>query len=195
MEKFTRLKSIAAPLAIDNVDTDMIIPKEFLKTVEKKGLGQHLFDELRRDIDGKSKGFVLDTPPFDKAQILVSLENFGCGSSREHAPWALKDFGIRVVIAKSFADIFNNNCTKNGILTIKTNDENINKLIKYLENSTEVDIDLQAQKVSFGSDSFNFDIDNFNKETLLNGLDDIALTLKHKEKIEEYEKNRRLAWV
>ncbi len=184
MEKFTKLSGIAAPLPMINVDTDMIIPKQFLKTIKRTGLGKHLFDEMRYEPDGTEKpDFVLNKPAYRKAQILVAGANFGCGSSREHAPWALLDFGIRCVIAPSFADIFYNNCFKNGILPIPLPQEEIDKLMDDAERGANaiVAVDLEKQEIT-GPDGgrIHFDMDPFRKHCLLNGLDDIGLTLQKK---------------
>jgi len=187
MEKFVKLTSIAAPLAIDNVDTDMIIPKQFLKTIKRTGLSEGLFFEMRYNEDGSIvEDFVLHNAPFDKAQIIVSGENFGCGSSREHAPWALLDFGIRCVIAPSFADIFYNNCFKNGILPIKT--EAAAEILEAASaGEIELTIDLEAQKIISGDKEYSFELDEFKKHCLLNGLDDISLSLQKAEYIDNYE--------
>src|SRR5246127_4459038 len=181
MQKFTKLSGIAAPLPMSNVDTDMIIPKQFLKTIKRTGLGKNLFDELRYEMDGREKPeFVLNKPAYRKAQILVTGENFGCGSSREHAPWALLDFGIRCVIATSFADIFYNNCFKNGILPIKVSPEDLEKLMDDAQRGANatLTVDLPAQEIR-GPDGgvVKFELDAFRKHSLLYGLDDIGLTL------------------
>ena len=191
MEKFTKLSGIAAPLPMINVDTDMIIPKQFLKTIKRTGLGKHLFDEMRYEPDGAEKpDFVLNKPAYRKAQILVSGANFGCGSSREHAPWALLDFGIRCVIAPSFADIFYNNCFKNGILPIALPQEEIDKLMDDAERGANaiVAVDLERQEIT-GPDGgcIHFDLDPFRKHCLLNGLDDIGLTLQKQPAIAGFE--------
>lgn len=195
MEPFRTLSAIAAPLRLSNVDTDMIIPKQFLRTIRRTGLGAALFHELRTDAQGKSKsGFVLDTPPYDKAKILIAGENFGCGSSREHAPWALLDFGIRCVLAPGFADIFYNNCFKNGILPIVLPRAAIEALTAAVEASpnTPLQIDLENQIVSRGNEeSFPFEIDPFRKHCLLHGLDDIGLTLEKSALIGSYEARLR----
>ncbi|MEM1401488.1 MAG: 3-isopropylmalate dehydratase small subunit [Pseudomonadota bacterium] len=180
MEPFTTLRGVAAPLPMDNVDTDMIIPKQFLKTIKRTGLSAGLFDELRRDADGKSLNFVLDQPAYQKASILVAGDNFGCGSSREHAPWALLDAGIRCVISTSFADIFYNNCFKNGILPIVVPKEDLDKLMDDAGRGANavLDVDLEAQEIR-GPDGgvVTFEIDPVRKQRLLEGIDDIALTL------------------
>ena len=191
MEKFTKLSGIAAPMPIRNVDTDMIIPKQFLKTIKRTGLGKNLFDEMRYTPDGKEiPDFVLNKPQYRKAQILVAGDNFGCGSSREHAPWALLDFGIRCVIATSFADIFYNNCFKNGILPIKLSKEDVDKLMDDAERGANavVSIDLEAQEIR-GPDGgvVKFEVDSFRKHCLLNGLDDIGLTFQKKPDIDNFE--------
>ncbi len=191
MEKFTTLTGVAAPMNKINVDTDMIIPKQFLKTIQRAGLGKHLFDEMRFDRDGKEvEDFVLNKPAYRDAQILVAGDNFGCGSSREHAPWALLDFGIRCVISTSFADIFYNNCFKNGILPIKLSKEDLDKLMDDAERGANatLTVDLVNQKI-FGPDGgeVSFEMDAFKKQCLLNGLDDIGLTMKNKDKIENFE--------
>ena len=191
MEKFTTLTGVAAPMNKINVDTDMIIPKQFLKTIQRAGLGKHLFDEMRFDRDGNEvEDFVLNKPAYRDAQILVAGDNFGCGSSREHAPWALLDFGIRCVISTSFADIFYNNCFKNGILPIKVSKEDLDKLMDDAERGANatLTVDLGNQKI-FGPDGgeVSFEMDAFKKQCLLNGLDDIGLTMKNKDKIENFE--------
>ncbi len=191
MDKFTRLTGVAAPLPQINVDTDMIIPKQFLKTIARTGLGKNLFDEMRYDDDGAERPeFVLNRPAYRQAQILVSGENFGCGSSREHAPWALLDFGIRCVIAPSFADIFFNNCFKNGILPIALPQEDVDKLMDDAERGANavVTVDLENQVIT-GPDggSIGFEVDAFRKHCLLNGLDDIALSLEKADAIDAFE--------
>ena len=191
MEKFTSLTGIAAPLPMINVDTDMIIPKQFLKTIKRTGLGKNLFDEMRYEADGTEKpDFVLNKPAYRKAQILVAGANFGCGSSREHAPWALLDFGIRCVIAPSFADIFYNNCFKNGILPIALPQEDVDKLMDDAERGANavVSIDLEAQVIT-GPDGGRvaFEVDPFRKHCLLNGLDDIGLTMEKAAAIDAFE--------
>ncbi len=197
MEKFSKLTGVAAPLPMINVDTDKIIPKQFLKTIKRTGLGRNLFFELRYREDGTDKpGFVLNQPAYRKAAILVTGENFGCGSSREHAPWALLDFGIRCIIASSFADIFFNNCFKNGILPIKLPQAEVDRLMddaKRGANAT-VTIDLVNQVIT-GPDggAIGFDVDPFRKHCLLNGLDDIGLTMQKDEAIENFEAERKVA--
>jgi 3-isopropylmalate/(R)-2-methylmalate dehydratase small subunit len=191
MEKFTKLTGVAAPMPLINVDTDMIIPKQFLKTIQRTGLGKNLFDEMRYDDNGAEiPDFVLNKPAYRSAQILVTGENFGCGSSREHAPWALLDFGIRCVIAPSFADIFFNNCFKNGILPIVLPQEDVDKLMEDAERGANavVTVDLEAQTIT-GPDGgeIAFDVDPFRKHCLLNGLDDIGLTLEKAPAIDAFE--------
>jgi 3-isopropylmalate/(R)-2-methylmalate dehydratase small subunit len=193
MEKFTKIKSIAADLPITNVDTDMIIPKQFLKTIKRTGLGSALFYEMRYDEKGAPiKNFVLNNAPYNKAKILISGKNFGCGSSREHAPWALLDFGIRCVIAESFADIFYNNCFKNGILPIILPENQVKELSEAAKQNREIEIDLVDQKIHKGDNRpLDFDIEPFRKECLLNGYDDIALTLKKDAKINSFEQKKK----
>lgn len=191
MDKFTKLTGVAAPLPQINVDTDMIIPKQFLKTIQRSGLGKNLFDEMRYDSEGnENPDFVLNRPAYRNAQILVSGENFGCGSSREHAPWALLDFGIRCVIAPSFADIFFNNCFKNGILPIALPQEDVDKLMDDAERGSNavLTVDLENQVIT-GPDggSIAFEVDPFRKHCLLNGLDDIGLTLEKVDAIDAFE--------
>ena len=191
MEPFKKLDGIAAPLNMINVDTDMIIPKQFLKTIRRTGLGKALFDEMRYKTDGsENPDFVLNKPAYRKAQILVTGENFGCGSSREHAPWALLDFGIRCVIAPSFADIFYNNCFKNGILPIRLPQETVDKLMDDAERgaNARISVDLEAMEIR-GPDGgmVKFEVDAFRRQCLLNGWDDIGLTLRDEDKITSYE--------
>ena len=199
MQKFEKITAIAAPLAMINVDTDMIIPKQFLKTIKRSGLGKNLFYELRYDLKGNIKNdFVLNWDHYKDAKILVTGDNFGCGSSREHAPWSLLDFGFRCIIATSFADIFFNNCFKNGILPIKLNSTNTNYLIEQAENKKLLTVDLEKQFVSSENGKIiNFDVDPFRKKCLLEGLDDIALTLKQSKKIDAYEAkiNNSRSWL
>ena len=189
MEKFTILKGIVAPLPMINVDTDMIIPKQFLKTIKRSGLGKNLFHELRYDLQGNIRNdFILNWDPYKSACILVAGENFGCGSSREHAPWSLLDFGFRCIIAPSFADIFFNNCFKNGILPIKFDPTTVDQITKIADNKKELTINLQDQKVILeDNSSISFDVDSFRKKCLLEGLDDISLTLQKETKINSYE--------
>jgi len=189
MEKFNILKGIPANLPMINVDTDMIIPKQFLKTIKRTGLGKSLFFEMRYDENGKKiKEFVLNKEPYNNSKILLVGKNFGCGSSREHAPWALLDFGIRCVISSSFADIFYNNCFKNGMLPIILDDKKIQELIQYSERKENVEINLAEEKIIFGNKRIQFKIDLFKKKCLLNGLDDIALSLEKSKKISSFEK-------
>ncbi|MDR3515981.1 MAG: 3-isopropylmalate dehydratase small subunit [Azospirillaceae bacterium] len=197
MDKFTTLSGVAAPLPMINVDTDMIIPKQFLKTIKRTGLGKHLFDEMRYTADGREiDGFVLNKPAYRQAKILVAGANFGCGSSREHAPWALLDFGIRCVIAPSFADIFYNNCFKNGILPIAVPQEQIELLLDDAARGANavLTVDLQQQTIT-GPDGglIRFEVDPFRKHCLLNGLDDIGLTLEQATAIDSFEAGRRLS--
>ena len=190
MQKFNRLKSIPAYLPIVNIDTDMIIPKQFLKTIKRTGLGKNLFFEMRYDDKGKEiNDFVLNQNPFNNSKILIAGKNFGCGSSREHAPWALLDFGITCVISSSFADIFYSNCFKNGILPIVIDDEKIKELSEYAKRKEEISIDLNDEKIIFGNSEIKFKIDSFKKKCLLEGLDDIALSLKKSDKIKNFEEN------
>jgi 3-isopropylmalate/(R)-2-methylmalate dehydratase small subunit len=194
MEKFTTLRGVAAPLAMVNVDTDMIIPKNFLKTIKRTGLKDGLFYEMRWTADGQKKDFILDQPAYQTAQILVTGPNFGCGSSREHAPWALLDFGIRCVISESFADIFYNNCFKNGILPIKVPKEIIDKLLDDASRGSNaiIEVDLEKQEIK-GPDggTVHFDIDPFRKRCLLEGLDDIGLTMEKKPEIDDFEARQK----
>jgi len=190
MKKFNSLKSIPAYLPIVNIDTDMIIPKQFLKTIKRTGLGKNLFFEMRYDDNGKEiKEFTLNNEPYNNSKILITGNNFGCGSSREHAPWALLDFGITCVISSSYADIFYNNCFKNGILPIILNEEKIKELSEYSKRKEEISIDLNNQKIIYGNNEIKFEIDSFKKKCLLEGLDDIALSLEKEEKIFSFEKN------
>ena len=198
MQKFRTLKSIPAYLPIVNIDTDMIIPKQFLKTIKRTGLGKSLFFEMRYDDKGKEIGdFVLNNSPFKNSKILITGKNFGCGSSREHAPWALLDFGITCVISSSFADIFYNNCFKNGILPIVLDDEKIKELSEYAKRKEEIFVDLNKEKVVYGNNEVEFKIDPFKKKCLLEGLDDIALSLNKSDKIENFEKDlkNKKPWV
>ena len=188
MEKFNILKGIPAHLSMINVDTDMIIPKQFLKTIKRTGLGKSLFYEIRYDEDGrKIKEFILNQKPYNNSSILLVGKNFGCGSSREHAPWALLDFGIKCVIGPSFADIFYNNCFKNGMLPIVLDEKKIEELIQYSKRKENIEINLTEQQIMFGNKRIKFEIDPFKKKCLLNGLDDIALSLEQSEKISSYE--------
>ena len=188
MEKFNILKGIPAHLAMINVDTDMIIPKQFLKTIKRTGLGKSLFYEMRYDENGKKiKEFILNKEPYNSSSILLVGKNFGCGSSREHAPWALLDFGIKCVIGPSFADIFYNNCFKNGMLPIILDEKKIEELVQYAKRKENIEINLTEQHIMFGNKRIKFEIDPFRKECLLNGSDDIALSLEQSEKISSYE--------
>ena len=190
MQKFTSLKSIPAYLPIVNIDTDMIIPKQFLKTIKRTGLGKNLFYEMRYDEKGKKiDDFILNQNPFNNSKILIAGKNFGCGSSREHAPWALLDFGITCVISSSFADIFFNNCFKNGILPIILDEDKIKELSEYANRKEEISVDLNDEKITYGNNEVTFEVDKFKKKCLLEGLDDIALSLKKSDKIENFEKN------
>lgn len=194
MDKFTVLTGVAAPLAMINVDTDMIIPKQFLKTIKRTGLGKNLFDEMRYTQDGAEiETFVLNTPAYRKARVLIAGANFGCGSSREHAPWAIADFGIRCVIAPSFADIFFNNCFKNGILPIKLPQEQVDALLAQAANGANATftVDLESQQITAPDGSMvAFEVDAFRKHCLLNGLDDIGLTMQKADKIAAFESAR-----
>ncbi|MBB55100.1 MAG: 3-isopropylmalate dehydratase small subunit [Magnetovibrio sp.] len=195
MEKFTSLTGVAAPMNMINIDTDMIIPKQFLKTIKRSGLGQHLFDEMRFNRDGSEvEDFVLNKPAYREASILVAGDNFGCGSSREHAPWALLDFGIKCVISTSFADIFYNNCFKNGILPIKVSKEQLDSLMEDAERGANatLTIDLENQVIQ-GPDGgeIKFEVDEFKRQCLLNGLDDIGLTMQVNAKIDNFEDQQR----
>jgi len=190
MEKFNILKSVPANLPMMNVDTDMIIPKQFLKTIKRSGLGKSLFFEMRYDEQGKKvNDFVLNTEPYDKSSILLAGKNFGCGSSREHAPWALLDFGIKCVISPSFADIFYNNCFKNGMLPIVLDQKQLEELIEYSERKEAIEVNLSEQKIKLENKIISFEVDAFKKKCLLDGLDDIALSLEKSNKITSYEKN------
>ena len=201
MEKFSKVRSVVAPLPLINIDTDMIIPKQYLKTIKRSGLGKNLFDEMRYDESGKELGdFILNQEAYRKAKILVAGDNFGCGSSREHAPWALLDFGIRVVISTSFADIFFNNCFKNGILPIKLEREQRDLIIKDAENGSNaiLTVDLEEQEITRPDGSrFHFEVDSFRKHCLINGLDDIELTMKKVEKIRNFEQtySAKFSWL
>ena len=189
MEKFTKIKSIPAYLSLQNIDTDMIIPKQFLKTIKRTGLGKSLFYEMRYDEQGKSiKDFTLNNEPYNKSKILLAGKNFGCGSSREHAPWALSDFGIKCVISSSFADIFYNNCFKNGILPVKVDEQSVLELAEYSKRKEEIDVNLENQEIKFGNKSIKFDIDAFKKKCLIEGLDDIGLSMKKISHIDNFEK-------
>ncbi|MEP5760864.1 MAG: 3-isopropylmalate dehydratase small subunit [Litoreibacter sp.] len=201
MDKFDKLSGVAAPMPLVNIDTDMIIPKQFLKTIKRSGLGANLFDEMRFDRQGNEiSDFVLNKPQYRKAEILVAGDNFGCGSSREHAPWAIKDFGISCVIAPSYADIFYNNCFKNGILPVVLPQEQVDVLMKDAEkgSNARIEIDLESQTItSSDGDVFSFEVDEFKKHCLMNGLDDIGLTMEKAESIKAYETSTSQArpWV
>ena len=198
MKKFNILKGIPASLPMINVDTDMIIPKQFLKTIKRTGLGKSLFFEMRYDDNGKKiEKFVLNRFPYNNSPILITGKNFGCGSSREHAPWALLDFGIKCIISPSFADIFYNNCFKNGMLPIILDEKKIEELVQYSERKEKIEINLTEQEIIFGNSRFKFDIDSFKKKCLLNGLDDIDLSLNNSEKISSYESkiNKNKPWI
>ena len=189
MEKFTKIKSIPAYLSLQNIDTDMIIPKQFLKTIKRTGLGKSLFYEMRYDEQGNSiKDFTLNKEPYNKSKILLAGKNFGCGSSREHAPWALSDFGIKCVISPSFADIFYNNCFKNGILPIKIDEQKVLELVEYSKRKEEIDINLENQEIRFGNKVKKFDLDAFKKKCLIEGLDDIDLSMEKVNHIDNFEK-------
>jgi 3-isopropylmalate/(R)-2-methylmalate dehydratase small subunit len=188
MQKFNQLKSISAYLPIVNIDTDMIIPAQFLKTIKRTGLGKNLFYDMRYDNKGKEiKEFILNQPPFNQSKILITGKNFGCGSSREHAPWALLDFGITCVISSSYADIFYNNCFKNGILPIVISDDQVKQISEYSTRKEEILVDLSEQKITFGNNEIMFELDSFKKKCLIEGLDDIALSLEKSEKINSFE--------
>jgi len=194
MDKFTKLRGVAAPLNMINIDTDKLIPKQFLKTIKRTGLGKHLFNEMRFNEDGSEKqDFVLNKSAYREASIIVAGDNFGCGSSREHAPWALLDFGIKCVISTSFADIFYNNCFKNGILPIVVNKQQLDQLMDDAANGANavLDVDLEAQEIIRPSgEKVTFEIDEFRKHCLINGLDDIGLTMEKEENIDDFEKRR-----
>ena len=195
MEKFTKLTGVAAPLPMVNIDTDAIIPKQFLKTIKRTGLGIHLFNDLRFDEAGEERpDFVLNKAPYRQSKVLIAFDNFGCGSSREHAPWALSDFGIRCIIAPNFADIFYNNCFKNGVLPIALPKEVVSRLMEVAERGANAtfSIDLEAQEISDPDGNIiSFDIDPFRKQCMLNGLDDIGLTMQKAESIDEFESSQR----
>ena len=198
MKKFIKLKSIPAYLPIVNIDTDMIIPKQFLKTIKRTGLGKNLFYELRYDNKGKMiSDFVLNKEPYKNSKILIAGKNFGCGSSREHAPWALIDFGITCVISSSYADIFYNNCFKNGILPITINDDQVKEISEYANRKEKIFVSLKDQKIIFGNKEISFELDEFKKKCLIEGLDDIALSLEKSEKISEYENKLKIKkpWI
>ena len=198
MEKFSTLKSIPAYLSLQNIDTDMIIPKQFLKTIKRTGLGKSLFYEMRYDEKGKKiEDFTLNKKPYDKSKILIAGKNFGCGSSREHAPWALSDFGIKSVISSSFADIFYNNCFKNGILPIKISEEDILEISQYSKRQEEIEIILEKQQIIFGNKTISFELDEFKKKCLMEGLDDIALSMEKINQIDKFESkiNSNKPWI
>ena len=188
MKKFSSIKSIPAYLPIVNIDTDMIIPKQFLKTIKRTGLGKNLFFEMRYDQSGKEiNDFILNNSPYNNSKILIAGKNFGCGSSREHAPWALLDFGITCVISSSYADIFYNNCFKNGILPITISEDQIKEISEYSKRKEEISVNLPEQTINFGNKEIKFEIDQFKKKCLIEGLDDIALSLEKSDKIISYE--------
>ncbi len=198
MNKFISIKSIPAYLPIVNIDTDMIIPKQFLKTIKRTGLGKNLFFEMRYDQSGKEiDDFILNNSPYNNSKILIAGKNFGCGSSREHAPWALMDFGITCVISSSYADIFYNNCFKNGILPITISEDQIKEISEYSNRKEEISVNLPEQTISFGNKEIKFEIDQFKKKCLIEGLDDIALSLEKSEKIISYENKIKEAkpWI
>jgi len=189
MEKFSNLKSIPSYLSLQNIDTDMIIPKQFLKTIKRTGLGKSLFYEMRYDENGKIiNDFILNKEPYNKSKILLAGKNFGCGSSREHAPWALSDFGIKCVISSSFADIFYNNCFKNGILPIRIDDKVVLELAEYSKRKEEIEINLEKQEIKYGNKVIKFEVDDFKKKCLIEGLDDIALSMEKISQIDNFEK-------
>ena len=198
MKKFDTLESIPAYLPIVNIDTDMIIPKQFLKTIKRTGLGKNLFFEMRYDESGKEiENFILNNEPYTNSKILIAGKNFGCGSSREHAPWALLDFGITCVISSSYADIFYNNCFKNGILPITISEEQIKQISEYSSRKEKILIDLEDQKIVFGNNEIKFELDEFKKKCLIEGLDDIALSLEKSDKIDSFEKKLKSSkpWI
>ena len=198
MKKFSISKGIPAYLPLQNIDTDMIIPKQFLKTIKRTGLGKSLFYEMRFDENGKIlNDFILNQQPYSKSKILIVGKNFGCGSSREHAPWALSDFGINCIISSSFADIFYNNCFKNGILPIKISEENVLELSEYSKRKEEIEINLEKQQIYFGNKIINFELDEFKKKCLIEGLDDIALSMEKINHIDSFEKKISLdkPWI
>ena len=198
MEKFSNLKSIPSYISLQNIDTDMIIPKQFLKTIKRTGLGKSLFYEMRYDEKGKIiEDFILNKQPYNKSKILIAGKNFGCGSSREHAPWALLDFGIKCVISESYADIFYNNCFNNGILPIEVDASIVQELSEYSKRKEEIEINLKEEKILFGNNELKFKIDPFKKKCLIEGLDDIALSLEKSSHINEFEKKVKSArpWI
>jgi len=188
MDKFSTLRSVPAHMPLLNIDTDMIIPKQFLKTIKRTGLGKNLFYEMRYDEKGNLiEDFILNKKPFSKSKILLAGKNFGCGSSREHAPWALLDFGIKCVIASSFADIFYNNCFKNGILPIVLDEKNIQELAEYSKREVDIEIKIETQEILYGNKTVKFNLDSFKKKCLMEGTDDIALSLEKSTSIQNYE--------
>ena len=192
MEKFNNLRSIPSYLSLQNIDTDMIIPKQFLKTIKRTGLGKSLFYEMRYDENGKANNkFILNNEPYNNSKILLAGKNFGCGSSREHAPWALSDFGIKSIISSSFADIFYNNCFKNGILPIKVDEKQVVELSEYSKRKEEIEISLEKQEIKYGNKLIKFEIDAFKKKCLIEGLDDIALSMEKISQIDSFEKRIR----
>ena len=198
MEKFTRIRSIPAYLPIINIDTEMIIPKQFLKTIERNGLGKNLFFEIRYDENGNLiKDFILNIKPYDNSKILIAGKNFGCGSSREHAPWALKDFGIKCILSPSFADIFYNNCFKNGILPIVISNNFLEELSNYSKIKKEIEVNLEKQEIVYGNKIEKFEIEDFRKKCLLEGLDDIDLSLKNSDEIKNFEEKIKInrPWI
>ena len=198
MKKFDTLESIPAYLPIVNIDTDMIIPKQFLKTIKRTGLGKNLFFEMRYDETGKEiENFILNNKPYTNSKILIAGKNFGCGSSREHAPWALLDFGITCVISSSYADIFYNNCFKNGILPITISEEQIKQISEYSNRREKILVNLKDQKIVFGNNEIKFELDEFKKKCLIEGLDDIALSLEKSDKIDSFEKKLKSSkpWI
>lgn len=199
MQKFTTLTATAAPLDLINIDTDMIIPKQFLKTIERTGLGKNLFHEMRFDLEGKEiADFILNQPAYKNSQILITKDNFGCGSSREHAPWALNDFGIKCIIAPSFADIFFNNCFKNGILPVTLTSIEVDELLQFAkDHENSITIDLPKQEVCAANKIYKFTVDPFRKNCLIEGLDDIGLTMKKSDKIDAFEEvnKKTVSWL
>ncbi len=198
MQKFSKLKSIPAYLSLQNIDTDMIIPKQFLKTIKRTGLGKSLFYEMRYDENESiNKDFILNKDPYTKSKILIAGKNFGCGSSREHAPWALLDFGFKCIISSSFADIFYNNCFKNGILPIKISEDSVIEISQYSNRKEEIEVNLESQEIIYGNKTLNFNIDEFKKKCLTDGLDDIALSMEKVKHIDQFEKkiNLEKPWV
>ena len=188
MDKFSTLKSIPAHMPLSNIDTDMIIPKQFLKTIKRTGLGKNLFYEMRYDEkENPIKNFILNKKPFTESKILIGGKNFGCGSSREHAPWALLDFGIKCIISSSFADIFYNNCFKNGILPIVLDEKIIQDLAEYSKREDEIEIKIETQEIIYGNKSIKFDLDPFKKKCLVEGIDDIDISLEKFKNIDDYE--------